>query len=78
VHDEKLELQAHFANIDTDGSGSIDYEEFCRLLRSMGLSRVDDITRIAFESIDKNGDSEIDFDEFCAWWQESGKNLQTP
>ncbi len=78
MHDEKLELQAHFANIDTNGSGSIDYEEFSRLLRSMGLSRVDDIARLAFEAMDTNGDNEIDFDEFCAWWRESGKNLQNP
>ncbi len=76
MHDTKLELQAHFANIDTDGSGSIDYEEFCRLLRSLGLSRIDDIARLAFEAIDTNGDNEIDFDEFCAWWRQSGKNLQ--
>ncbi|MCH9026636.1 MAG: EF-hand domain-containing protein [Proteobacteria bacterium] len=78
MHDEKLELQAHFANIDTNGSGSIDYEEFSRLLRSMGLSRVDDIARLAFEAMDTNGDNEIDFDEFCAWWRESGKTLQNP
>lgn len=70
MHDEKMELQAHFADIDTNGSGSIDYEEFSRLLRSMGLSRVDGIARLAFESMDKNDDSKIDFDEFCSWWQQ--------
>ena len=72
MHDENAELQTQFAKIDKDGSGSIDYEEFSRLLRSMGLSRVDEIARHAFESMDKNGDSEIDFDEFCTWWRQSG------
>ncbi len=66
---ETKELQGHFANIDLDGSGSIDFEEFSRLLLSLGLSRVDDIARLAFEAMDKNGDSKIDFEEFCAWWR---------
>ena len=66
--DEIKELQGHFANIDSDGSGSIDFEEFSRLLLSLGLSRVDDIARLAFEAMDKNGDSKIDFQEFCTWW----------
>ncbi len=76
MQDETMELRTQFASIDTDGSGSIDYEEFSRLLRSMGLSRVDDIVRLAFESMDKSGDNEIDFEEFRAWWQQSGKRLR--
>lgn len=76
MHDESEEVRTHFSNIDTDGSGSIDYEEFSRLLRSLGLSRVDDIARLAFESIDINGDNEIDFGEFRTWWQASGKHLK--
>ncbi len=76
MHDETAEARAHFSNIDSDGNGSIDFEEFSRLLSSLGLSRVDDIARLAFESIDENGDNKIDFGEFRAWWQASGKHLQ--
>ena len=76
MHDETKELQGHFTNIDTDDSGSIDYEEFSRLLRSLGLGRIDDIACLLFESIDKDSDNKINFEEFRAWWQHRGKQLK--
>ncbi len=74
--DEIKEIQGHFANIDADGSGSIDFDEFTQLLRSLGLSRIDDIARLAFDAIDKNGNGEVDFKEFCTWWNHGGKDFQ--
>jgi len=76
VQDEIHELQAHFTNIDTDDSGAIDFDEFSRLLRSLGLSRTDEIARLAFDAMDKNGNNKVDFKEFCAWWENGGNRYQ--
>lgn len=62
------ELKEEFVAADTDRDGSIDFDEFARLMQGLeaGMSRTD--LRIGFHEIDTDADGLIDFREFSDWW----------
>ena len=62
------EMRTHFAHIDTDGNGKIDFDEFVALLKTVGFTRQEDIIRLAFDAIDADRSGYIDFDVFGVWW----------
>lgn len=65
-------LRAEFARFDSDGSGSIDEDEFARLLSALGVNFDEGRVHTAFLAIDVNGNRRIDFGEFAAWWARQG------
>ena len=64
------EMRTHFAHIDTDGNGKIDFNEFVALLKTVGFTRQEDIVKLAFDAIDADSSGFIDFDEFGVWWDQ--------
>ncbi len=68
--DREDEFREAFSECDTNGNGSICYEEFATLMLNLGAEMDKEECRIGFGEIDQNGDGAIDFEEFFAWWVE--------
>ena len=65
AHEEVFEI---FRVYDRDGSGSIDRQEFSRLLEALGSSPSEDELAVALDVVDANHSGKISWDEFKAWW----------
>lgn len=70
THGERREVQAHFAQADSDHDRRINFPEFRELLANLEAEMSEDEARIGFDEIDTDDDGSIDFEEFLAWWQE--------
>lgn len=61
-----------FGELDTDGSGTLDYAEaeeaIHRLADSVGFTMDAQEIDEAFEAMDADGSGEVDFHEFTKWW----------
>jgi Ca2+-binding EF-hand superfamily protein len=67
-------LNRMFQQIDADGSGAIDFEEFKKaLLMKTGLIIEEDLLKRAFVVLDDDGSGGIDFRKFCSLIMGSGK-----
>jgi Ca2+-binding EF-hand superfamily protein len=53
-----------FKKFDTDGSGSLSWEEFCSALQKCGLAPSPQDIRAIFLDLDKDGNNEISYQEF--------------
>ncbi len=64
------EIQAVFEKYDTNGNGTIDWNEFQDLLHELDkdLSLLDKAQ--TFDMVDTNHTGMINFDEFMAWWSQ--------
>ena len=63
-------IDALFAAIDADGSGSLDAQELLALVLSMGISELDaEAVNSLIREVDLNGDGEIQREEFAALLQ---------
>ena len=50
---------------DTDGSGQIEFPEFCNMMSAkMAEDNDEDMVRLAFRTLDKDGSGTISTDEF--------------
>lgn len=58
-------LQKSFADMDTDGSNDISYQEFSTALRSYDLGLSDENIFDLFQSLDTSQNGRIEFDEFA-------------
>ncbi len=63
--DEVVEI---FRTFDRDGSGSIDSQEFARMLEALGQDLTDDELLIALDVVDTDASGRISWSEFKAWW----------
>lgn len=72
MKNEHQQLQAEFCKVDLDDNGKINLDEFVRLLQSLGLTRQDEVIRLAFSNIDADSSGQISFSEFSDWWQKDG------
>lgn len=59
-----LDLSNTFKSFDTDGSGSLNWEEFCNVFKQCGLAASPQDIRAVFLDLDKSGDGQISYDEF--------------
>ena len=73
VGDSDDDWEELFKLYDSDGGGTLDFEEFKQVIRKHGRVSVRDINDIqlrqVFELIDEDGSEEIDGAEFSAWLQ---------
>lgn len=62
------EIRAEFEKYDTNGNGTIDWNEFRELLSKLDkdLSLMDKTE--TFDKVDSNHTGMISFDEFLSWW----------
>jgi hypothetical protein len=58
-----------FSMFDTDGSGSIDFNELRGVCKQIGVPMTDDDLRAAMAEIDEDGSGELDKKEFKAWFK---------
>lgn len=68
-------LKAEFERFDSDRNGTIDEDEFERLVRALGITLSPEHTHTAFLAIDVNGNGVIEFGEFAGWWK---RHVQPP
>jgi len=63
------ELDKIIEEVDVDGSGTIDFDEFLIMMvmqiEEEGKTASEEDLKEMFRFMDKNGDSYIDYDEFC-------------
>ena len=70
-------LKRTFNNVDADGSGEIDVEEFRTLCRRLDARIELPAVEEAWELIDEDKSGEVDYREFCRWWEsENGRRLR--
>eukprot|EP01045_Picozoa_sp_COSAG04_P029610 COSAG04_NODE_4910_length_1829_cov_1.134682_1_plen_370_part_10 len=63
------ELESAWADIDTDGSGSLDADELRAVLETMGIALGEAGIAQLIEQLDTDGDGEISQAEFMAFWR---------
>ena len=68
-HSEISEIKDHFDFFDRDGSGLIDLDEFCQLLKILAPEASQDNAVRGFATIDVDNNEQIDFAEFLDWWK---------
>lgn len=68
----ETELRSEFDRFDEDENGSIDEDEFARLVVALGVKFTPEQTATAFLAIDIDGNRRIDFREFKSWWSKRG------
>jgi Ca2+-binding EF-hand superfamily protein len=66
---EITEIKDHFDFFDNDGSGLIDLDEFCQLLKVLAPESSKANAIRGFETIDVDRNEQIDFEEFLDWWE---------
>mmetsp|Transcript_2449 Transcript_2449/g.3666 ORF Transcript_2449/g.3666 Transcript_2449/m.3666 type:complete len:280 (+) Transcript_2449:155-994(+) len=61
-------LRSKFREFDTNGTGSLTYDQFTAFVNSLGLSIGKNEIFTAFSFIDKDENSTIEVEEFLGWW----------
>lgn len=79
VEDNEQDLRALFDDIDTDGSGAIEFNELCEATKNSfpGLHLTSDDVSDLMEKSDLNGDGVIDFNEFRTIMREAKNHVKT-
>ena len=70
MDEEDDELRTLFQGCDSNGNGTLQFNEFVTLLENLGAEMGRDECRIGFGEIDTDRDGHIDFMEFFRWWEE--------
>jgi Ca2+-binding EF-hand superfamily protein len=65
---EVEELRAIFDKYDQNSNGSIDWDEFGKLLDELVGDMALDEKSLAFHIVDSNHTGYISFEEFITWW----------
>ena len=73
--EEEHPAAALFAEIDKDGSGTIDTSELQNLLSKLGKYLTPAELKLAVEKIDTDGSGVIEYDEFVAWYDAGGAEI---
>ena len=63
---ESQDPRATFAQLDEDGSGTVDRDEFREGLRTCGLELSEEETDLVWGALDVDGDGDLSADEICA------------
>ena len=66
--EELTRLSDMWKSVDTDGGGSLDWQELKQVFEKMGRKLSEKEMDQALNEIDKDGGGDVDFDEFMKWW----------
>lgn len=66
--DKASKIKRVFRDMDEDGSGALDRDEFRRTLTSMGVEMDDTSIEEVFQHIDRDCGGSIEEEEFVHWW----------
>ena len=70
VSQEKLqEIKTNFDYFDKDNNGTIELDEFIKLLQTIEPTATKEQAEQGFELIDTDNNGAIEFNEFINWWQ---------
>jgi Ca2+-binding EF-hand superfamily protein len=69
IEEEAAQLRAVFAELDADGSGSLDQAEVGLALAKIGRAISDTELDAAMKEMDEDGGGEVELDEFAQWWR---------
>ena len=67
----RAEAEQLFAEVDEDGSGTLDAEEVQQLASRLGLKLDRVAAKAAMDVMDADGGGDVDFEEFWMWWVEN-------
>lgn len=73
----RKKIRTLFNEIDDDGSGDLDRDEFAQLSKDMGADLTSAELDEAIREIDTDGDGLVDFEEFQSWWLSVGEEKST-
>lgn len=65
---QRRDYKKVFEQYDSDNNGSIDWDEFRKLLTELNKEMSLEDKVAAFNEVDSNHSGRIDFEEFIAWW----------
>lgn len=73
--DEEMiaEIRENFEYFDADSNGTIDFQEFVKLITVLPGDMSEEEMQVGFDIVDTDHNGAIDFDEFLDWWQEQYK-----
>ena len=63
-----IKLRLKFDVADFEGNGSLDYDQFFRFTKSIGLDLSKSEAKLAFHQLDNNKSKRVDFEEICKFW----------
>mmetsp|Transcript_36159 Transcript_36159/g.53018 ORF Transcript_36159/g.53018 Transcript_36159/m.53018 type:complete len:273 (-) Transcript_36159:263-1081(-) len=69
-------LAIKFHECDTDGTGSLNAQQFLLLFSNLGIAVTNQELAAFFSCINKGDDQQITLDEFRFWWAHWGSNAQ--
>ena len=64
---DRQDIWEIFQDLDSDGSGSLEVDEFARLAESLGRRLSQRECKAAMAEMDQDGSGAIEFDEFASW-----------
>jgi len=68
-------LEGAFKDMDNDGSGALDANEFQDLMFALGIELSDEDAEKEVATIDLDGNGVVDFFEFALWWLTNAERL---
>ena len=70
VNGENEQLQKFFDSFDVNKNGVLEFSEFVKLVKALGMNIPLEQLQEGFKKIDKGHHSLITFEEFVDWWGE--------
>lgn len=70
IEGEHAQLKKFFDTFDINKNGVLEFSEFCKLVKSLGMNIPLEELQNGFDKIDSGNQGEVTFEEFVAWWGE--------
>jgi Ca2+-binding EF-hand superfamily protein len=70
IDGEHAQLKKFFDSFDINKNGVLEFSEFCKLVKALGMDISLEELQKGFSKIDSGNHDLITFEEFVAWWGE--------